>query len=130
MQTAQRFSKQRQTILDEIRAVKTHPTAEAVYEMTKKKIPNISLGTVYRNLSLMKENGQVLTFTIGGKERFDGNVEPHIHMCCEKCMAIEDIFFDKAIFHNTFLKDSEFSLDNVVVTGICRKCKESKYEEV
>ena len=129
MQTAHRFSKQRETILKEIRAVKAHPTAEDAYEMVKKKIPNVSLGTVYRNLGTMREEGELVTFSFGKKEHFDGNTRPHIHLCCERCMQIEDVFFDKDEFANSFL-NNQFDLNNVVVTGICKKCKEKENEKV
>ena len=92
MNTAKRFSKQRITVLNELSKLTTHPTADEIYEITKKTIPNISLGTVYRNLNNLCEEGAVLKFTIDGKEHFDANINPHIHLCCENCGEIKGYF--------------------------------------
>ncbi len=119
---AKRFSKQRFTVLDELSKVTSHPTAEEVYAMTKAKIPNISLGTVYRNLKNLEAEGTILKFTLDGKEHFDANIKPHVHLCCEKCGRIEDYFCDIAFLDDKVLVNKVFKINNVVINGICQKC--------
>ncbi|PKN21112.1 MAG: transcriptional repressor, partial [Deltaproteobacteria bacterium HGW-Deltaproteobacteria-3] len=73
-----RITKQRQIILDELCSVTSHPTADVLYQMVRKRLPKISLGTVYRNLEIMSECGIIQKLDIGGtQKRFDG--APHIH---------------------------------------------------
>lgn len=122
MNTAKRFSKQRFTVLNELSKLNTHPTADEIYQITKKTIPNISLGTVYRNLNNLCEDGTVLKFTINGREHFDANIKPHIHLCCEKCGEICDIFEDFSDFTDEVLKIKSFKINNIIINGICKKC--------
>ena len=93
-----RFSKRRQCILDNLESRTDHPTAEMVYSSVRKEIPNISLGTVYRNLKDLASEYQILSFTQNGKEHFDGNNHPHIHVCCYLCGKIEDHPLDPSLF--------------------------------
>ena len=87
-----RVTKQRQVLLDELRKVCTHPTADELYQMARKRLPRISLGTVYRNLELMAENGMIQKLEVGGtQKRFDGNVAPHSHVRCLKCGRVDDL---------------------------------------
>ena len=69
-----RKTKQRELILKTLRSTDTHPTADWIYEQVKKEMPNISLGTVYRNLGILKESGEILELNYGSKySRYDGN---------------------------------------------------------
>ena len=71
---------------------KSHPSAEAIYNELKPTIPDLSLGTVYRNLNLFREQGSVICVaTVDGVERFDGNVSPHVHFICTDCNAVIDL---------------------------------------
>jgi len=92
-----RSSRQRSLILSELRKVTSHPTADEVYDMVRRIMPRISLGTVYRNLDLLVERGMVLRLGApGGQRRFDGNAEPHPHLRCVVCSRVEDIHLDIA----------------------------------
>jgi Fur family ferric uptake transcriptional regulator len=92
--TASRKTKQRQVILEELRKVKSHPTADEVYEMVKKKLPRISLGTVYRNLELLSDAGEIQTLELAGtQKRFDGEPATHYHVRCLNCGKVEDLDF-------------------------------------
>lgn len=122
MEVVKRYSKQRFTILSELSKVDTHPTADEIYEMVKKIIPNISLGTVYRNLGSLCEEGSVLKFVSEGKEHFDANIRPHIHLCCEKCGAISDIFDEFSEFTDETLKLNSFKVNNIIISGFCDNC--------
>ncbi|MBP3673389.1 MAG: transcriptional repressor [Oscillospiraceae bacterium] len=89
--TAKHFRK-RDAILSCLRSTDLHPSAEWIYENVKKEIPNISLGTVYRNLSLFKEQGTIASLgTVKGVERFDGNTAPHVHHICTGCGRVLDL---------------------------------------
>lgn len=87
---AQRYSRQRELIYDTVHASKDHPTAEMVYAALKPKHPSLSLGTVYRNLHLLSDEGKLtrMPFPV---ERFDGEVAPHHHFCCTKCGRVADV---------------------------------------
>src|SRR5512143_488820 len=87
-----RMTKQKRVILEVLKNTKIHPTADWVYDKVKKKIPNISLGTVYRNLNILKSQGEILELCYGkGFSRFDGNSMPHYHFTCEHCGRILDV---------------------------------------
>ena len=87
-----RMTKQKRVILDVLKATKSHPTADWVYERVKKKIPNISLGTVYRNLNILKSQGEIIELSYGkGFSRYDGNSSNHYHFTCESCGKVLDV---------------------------------------
>lgn len=86
-----RFRK-RDAILACIRSTTEHPGADWVYEHVKAEVPDISLATVYRNLSLFKEQGLIVSVgTVRGVERFDGNTDPHVHFICTGCGRVMDL---------------------------------------
>ena len=87
-----KHSKKREAILAKIRSMKTHPSAITVYEELRKEIPDLSLGTVYRNLALFREEGKVMSVgVVNGQERFDGNTNEHTHFVCTQCGDVLDI---------------------------------------
>ena len=87
-----RYSYKREAILECVRAAKTHPSAEWVYTQLKSRIPDLSLGTVYRNLNLFKRQGQIVSVgVVDGLERFDGDLTPHPHFICQVCGAVSDL---------------------------------------
>ncbi len=88
----QRKTPQRKVILEELRKLTSHPTAGGLHEIVRRRLPKISLGTVYRNLELMAEMGIVRKLEFSGLEaRFDGNVSRHDHVRCICCGRVEDI---------------------------------------
>ena len=89
--TAKHFRK-RDAILTCLRQTTVHPSAEWVYNQLKPEYTDLSLGTVYRNLSLFKEQGIIASLgTVNGVERFDGNTDPHVHFVCTGCDAVIDL---------------------------------------
>lgn len=87
-----KYSRQREAIITFLKTRKDHPTADTVYQEIHNIIPNISLGTVYRNLSLLSERGEILRLSCDGKiDRFDGNPQPHYHFICKDCGCVQDI---------------------------------------
>lgn len=90
-----KYSRQREAIKNFLMSRKDHPTAEVVYAHVLKDFPNISLGTVYRNLSFLVENGQAIKVPCNdGSVHFDANVAPHYHFQCTECKAVIDLDFD------------------------------------
>lgn len=87
-----RRTKQREVILRVLRSTKSHPTADWVYQEVRKELPNISLGTVYRNLKILTESGEALELSYGSSySRFDGTPTNHYHFVCERCGRIDDV---------------------------------------
>ena len=87
-----RKSRQRDAILRVVKDSTFHPTANWIYDRVRGEIPNISLGTVYRNLRLLVEEGQILEIELAGTlSRFDGNTQSHYHFICEQCGRVFDV---------------------------------------
>lgn len=87
-----RRSRQRERILELLRSTGRHPTADWIYEQLKKEFPNLSMGTVYRNLNVLLEQKLVRKIDFGSTfDRFDANVGQHYHFVCERCGAIIDL---------------------------------------
>lgn len=85
-----RYSRQRELIYQAVRDTKLHPTAEMVYQWLKPANPNLSLGTVYRNLNLLAEEGVLLRLPFP-VDRYDAEVSPHTHMKCRRCGGVFDL---------------------------------------
>ena len=92
---SRRNTPQRALILEELRAAKDHPTAADLYHRVRNRMPRISLGTVYRNLEVLHEDGLVHKLTsAGGEARFDGMMDDHDHVRCTECGHIADVHHD------------------------------------
>ncbi len=118
------YSRQREAILIALRSTDTHPTAGWIYSKVREQLPNISLGTVYRNLSALSEAGEILSINVGdGYEHYDGDITPHIHLHCRCCNNIIDAYLENDPFLEA-AKKSGFTPDTgaYVVYGICEKC--------
>ena len=88
----QRRSKQRDAIMEFLMMRKDHPTADVVYDHVRREIPNISLGTVYRNLTQLSETGHLLRLRVGdGVDHFDATTTPHYHFICRSCGKVIDL---------------------------------------
>jgi Fur family ferric uptake transcriptional regulator len=87
-----RMTTQRQVILEELKKLKTHPTAGELCQIVRERLPRISLGTVYRNLEILARQGMIQKLDLGGTEmRFDGTVENHYHLRCLNCGRVADV---------------------------------------
>ena len=92
MAGTRRFSRQRQLILDTVCSLHCHPTADDIYSIVKSRIPGISLGTVYRNLNVLAEEGLIQKIALGkSTERYDSRLDSHYHMICLKCGRVVDV---------------------------------------
>jgi Fur family transcriptional regulator, ferric uptake regulator len=123
----------RRIILEEIKHSKSHPTADDIYEMVKKKVPRVSLGTIYRNLEVLCQEGLIRRIEMGGSQkRFDGHTENHYHFRCLNCGKIEDLTegsledIEKALAK---LSPYEILGHRVELTGRCHPCNSSKNSE-
>ena len=119
-----RYSHQRELILEAVRSVKTHPTADMIYEMLRPTEPNLSLGTVYRNLNLLASNGDITPlYTSDDKVHYDGDTSSHRHFVCKRCRKIIDIFIKPQI-PDEITKDMMLTVEEekTVYYGQCREC--------
>lgn len=119
----ERKSKQRDAIINELTSRCDHPTAMELYLAVRDIIPNLSLGTLYRNLSKLEEHNMLIRIPDGTTDRFDGNVNPHAHFKCSSCGKVYDIISVKNNF--TSVNDSNIAhIDgyNLTLFGMCKSC--------
>lgn len=124
MQT--RYSKQREEIYTVLKNTKLHPTAEWVYEQVRKNDPTVSLGTVYRNLAMLCEQGRaIIVETSDKKTHYDGCVEDHAHFVCNECGGVFDV--DGYCDRSAVIK-SGFTVErtSLVYYGLCPECLKEK----
>ena len=125
-----KYSRQRECIREYVRSCKEHPTADSIYGKMKEEFPNISLGTVYRNLSLLVELGEITKISVdNGPERFDSNTKPHSHFVCTYCHCIQDM--DLPEIDGLVKKASKdfcgkISSHRTTFYGICKHCLEEQ----
>lgn len=124
-----RRSRQREAIIKALKATRSHPDAEWIYRQVKKEIPDISLGTVYRNLKLLRETGSVRDVCSSGEiTHFDSNVEEHYHFRCDVCGMICDLdekvdaSIEDRVARKTGFRVTSHSLE---FRGVCLRCQKS-----
>lgn len=127
MQKLLRMTHQREVILDEIKKSRNHPTADELYERIKKKLPRISLATVYRNLEIMSESGLINKLEISGRQkRFDWDLNQHDHIYCVQCHRVDNInLADKKSVALPPEQNHGYKVSGCRVEfyGICPKCR-------
>ncbi len=130
MESAKHFRK-RDAILRCVRQTDTHPSADWVHAQLRLEYPDISLGTVYRNLSLFKQQGLIASLgTVSGVERFDGNTQPHVHFICSHCDSVLDL--PEVAVPQALCAEAEensgghISACQLTFTGLCRQCNINK----
>ena len=118
-----RYSHQRETIREIVFSTNSHPSADWVYARAKKAIPNISLGTVYRNLKQLTDQGIIRVIHDGSLARYDWNKEPHDHMKCATCGSMVDIKLPNGNLKNMVKNQHNFEVSDVEITliGKCKK---------
>lgn len=128
-----RMTRQRRVILEEMRKLMIHPSADDVYAVVRRRLPRISLGTVYRNLEVLSELGEIQKLEVGGPlMRYDKTVRPHYHIRCIRCQRVDDVPME-------FMGDIESALDgsmgyrflahHLEFTGICPICRGAEAAE-
>ncbi|MDR3150006.1 MAG: transcriptional repressor [Oscillospiraceae bacterium] len=117
-----RHSDKRDAILTALRNTKEHPSAETLYESLKKTIPDLSLGTVYRNLSKFKEDGAIIAVsTVNGQERYDADISRHDHFICGGCGAVIDVQ-ENSVCENNVPDGFKVTRIETVYRGLCSNC--------
>jgi len=123
-----RMTQQRKIILEELRKVDTHPSADEVYELVRKRLPRISLGTVYRNLEILSKTGAIQKLEPGcSLKRFDGNPHAHHHIRCIQCDRVVDAHFDIDLnITNEDCEQSNFKIigHKLEIIGLCPECSQ------
>lgn len=123
-----RNSRQRTALLDLLRSTKSHPTASWLYDRLKATFPDLSLGTIYRNLSMLADRGVVRVLRSGSAfDRFDADTSEHYHVVCEVCGKVEDV--DLAVDSTLDARAEEasgyrISTHRLDFIGICPACRE------
>ena len=119
-------SRQRELIKAFLMTRRDHPTADVVYSRVRQEMPNISLGTVYRNLTFLTETGQILKIsTQMGADRYDGFIEPHNHFICRHCGKVSDMSY---VAQENIIENAAKSFDGLLEEyelqffGICKDC--------
>jgi Fe2+ or Zn2+ uptake regulation protein len=132
MRPFQRQTRQRQTILEELQRQADHPTAFRLYETVRKRLPKISLGTIYRNLELLARAGIVQKLEVcGGESRFDGNARQHDHVRCLGCGRVDDIHKLPIDLEEGAVKNYrgyEVVGHRLELLGYCPKCRAVRHE--
>ena len=126
MEKTLKHSKQRDALLMLLKSVKNHPTADWLYDNLRKEFPKISLATVYRNLNLLVDNGEIIRLDCNGDaEHYDGNPQNHYHFICRNCSAIIDVSIstdeslNELVTEKNTLKIEDHAL---FFHGLCEKC--------
>ncbi len=121
-----KYSKQRQAIKSYLMTRKDHPTADFIYMQMREEIPNISLGTVYRNLNLLADMGEIQRIRVEGTtDRFDGNPAPHYHFVCRDCGCVQDVPIQNDEHLNQVAEevfDGQIEGHVTYFYGLCAKC--------
>ena len=124
-----RETKQREAIFNILRHTDSHPTADLIYDEVRKVVPKISKGTVYRNLKILREDGEISELNLSGTvSRYEGNQENHYHFRCESCGRVYDLNepinqeLDERIAKNTGFKVKYHQLE---FRGICKDCQQN-----
>ncbi len=124
---ALKYSRQRESIKEFLAGRRDHPTADVIYMNIRRSYPNISLGTVYRNLSLLESLGEVQRISCGdGAERFDPNTERHYHFVCRQCGCVQDIPMLPLEELEAMASESfEGSIEShtAMFYGVCSRCR-------
>jgi Fur family ferric uptake transcriptional regulator len=120
-------------ILEELRKRRDHPSARELYEVVRRRLPRISLGTVYRNLDLLSSRGEAQKITLGRSEsRFDGNPSPHYHVRCVRCGRVGDVPDElppRVIERFESVEDYKILGFHLELLGICPECQSGEAEE-
>jgi Fur family ferric uptake transcriptional regulator len=127
-----RMTAQRRVILEELRQVDSHPGAEEVFTMVRRRLPRISLATVYRNLDVLAAAGAIARIDTGSSlKRFDGNAERHYHIRCIRCDRLVDAMVEvQKDFEAHVQSKTDFRIlgHTLELTGICPRCEEQAAE--
>lgn len=130
---AVKYSRQRQMIYHFLTTRKDHPTADIVYKNVRQKYPNISLGTVYRNLTLLADRGEILRLQVGdGVDHFDADTSKHCHFICSNCGCVTDMQYDgleKMLARAQQNFDGRIDSQSTCFYGVCGNCLDKSVKD-
>ncbi len=122
-----RLTRQRRVLLEELRKLRTHPSADELYMLVRQRLPRISLATVYRNLELLASDGAIRRIDqTSGPRRYDGNIAPHLHVQCTECGRVEDVP-DVGLpepAEQIRIPGWEITGRELTIQGVCGPCRE------
>ena len=128
MEASVKQFRKRNAILEALRGTTDHPSAEMVHQMLRQTHPDISLATVYRNLTLFKKQGLITSIaTVRGTERFDARTDPHVHFICDSCDAVLDLDAIPIPALSSAVEGSagcQVTDCRLIFSGLCRECQE------
>ena len=129
----QRYSRQREAILNYLKNTTAHPDAETVYNALRPDFPNLSLGTVYRNLKELTQDGTIASLGVFcDRERFDARTDTHTHAICSRCGKVIDVdevrMPDGIVEEAAKLTDFKIETANLQFIGICAQCQNCRKE--
>ena len=120
-----RKSKPRKIILEELQKLNTHPRGDELYSLVRRRWPQISMGTIYRNLSFLRRQGMVAEIFCGDFNRYDGNTSQHPHFLCRRCKQLRDVETSNLPTKIEILGlEDSFQLEGhyIVFYGLCDHC--------
>ena len=120
-----KHSHKRDAICEVLRATKDHPTADMIYERVREKYPEISLATVYRNLSQLCAEGDIIKIGANGRERYDIDTSAHTHFFCDECGEVYDVFSDMKLLGITKAENEigcKIDTAHITFHGHCKNC--------
>lgn len=131
---AVKYSRQRQMIYNFLMTRKDHPTADVVYRNVREEFPNISLGTVYRNLTLLADMGEIQRLQVGdGVDHFDADTSKHCHFICSNCSAVTDIQLDcleELLIKAQQTFDGRIDRQSTCFYGVCGSCLDKSAKDM
>jgi len=125
---ARRSTRQQRLVFEAVSTTKSHPTAEWVYEAVRRRLPRVSLGTIYRNLQRLVAEGRLRSFERDGLTRYDADLELHDHFSCSRCGLLMDIpRLAEVLPAERRLRARGFAVEGRILEfhGLCRKCRRS-----
>ena len=134
MEKAKRYSAKREALLHLMQQTDTHPTAEWVYQQLKPQFPDLSLGTVYRNLAAFRQDGTLVSVgVVNGQERFDAATFPHTHFICSQCGQVHDmhslVIPDELAVAPVKTEGVQVDFYQLTFKGICKECLEKNKKQ-
>lgn len=123
------MTRQRRVIIEELRRLDSHPTADELYGRVRRRVPHVSLGTIYRNLDVLAEAGLIRKLEMGGmQKRFDGNLEKHHHVRCIGCGKVADVRMEIGCAMTYPVLDAsgyQITGQKVEFSGLCPECQKN-----
>jgi len=115
---------QRQIILDVMRKGQSHMNAQEIYDMARKECPSIAMGTVYRNLKLLADSGEIMHIPVkDGPDRYDINPVPHEHLICQRCGKLQDVQLPGLLAYLRKSTGCQVTHCTLSLEGVCLECE-------